>query len=377
MILIRGVYMGKGIQILKISQKLNKFILKNVRIVAESLNIKRKKKLINLVALTKEQKKEIDDFFKEHYGKKIKYHWHRLYQSYTGVFRKDYFPEVLLTTKLELVLNSLDASMILGNKNLLKQLFSTVNEVHIPETYLCCIEGTCRDAYNNLSNLEMVSDIVKNLECVIKKSTDTSSGRDVMICSFEDGIDKKTNMSIGDIVGEMGDNFVIQERIKQFKELSDIYPNALNTFRVMTYILDGEIYHCPIALRLAQNGADRDNIHYGGMCIGVDDEGFLYDKAFEEYGASYEVHPDTLIKFKGYRISKAKELISCAKKLHACIPMLGIVSWDLTIDDEGRVTLIEANTMGQSAWFPQMIQGKALFGKNTPRLLEMIRNCKN
>ncbi|MBQ4516607.1 MAG: hypothetical protein II978_07440, partial [Clostridia bacterium] len=335
-------------------------------------NLKIKKRLINKVSLTSEQKREIDEYYKKYYGKKVKHHWHRLYQSYTGVFRKDYFPEILLSSKLELVLNPVEASNLLGDKNLLKQLFGSVEEVHIPETYASCVNGVLKDGNHNIISSDYIKELVKNKSCVIKKTIETSSGRDVMICNFEDGTDVKSKMTVDEIINEMGKNFVVQERVSQFKELSDLYPDSLNTFRVMTYIVDGEIYHCPLALRLARNGADRDNIHYGGICVGVDDDGSLYEKAFEEFGNSYEVHPDTKITFKGYKLSNIDKLISCAKKLHACIPMLGIVSWDLTFDENGKVTIIEANTFNQSAWFPQMIQGKALFGEHTPYMLSLI-----
>lgn len=365
--------MGKSADLIKLFEKLNISTLIQVRRLAEKINIKKKKKLIESVVLTDEQKKEIDDFFKEHYGKKIKHHWHRLYQSYTGIYKKEYFPEYLLSTVYEPMVNPVMSSVVLGNKNLLKQLFSSVENVHIPHTYVCCVNGVLKDGEDNLIAKDDIYDIVKDSQCVIKKSLDTSSGRDVMICSFEKGIDKNSGRTIFSIIDDMGIDYVIQEKVVQSDELSAIYPGALNTFRVMTYVLDGDIYHCPMALRLAHNGADRDNIHYGGMCVGVDDEGYLYKRAFEEFGNYYDEHPDTKVKFDGYRIANAKSIISCAKDLHRCIPMLGIVSWDLTIDKDGCATLIEANTIGQSAWFLQMIQGKSLFGENTSRILEMIK----
>ena len=42
------------------------------------------------------------------------------------------------------------------------------------------------------------------------------------------------------------------------------------------------------------------------------------------------------------------ELIKTAKKLHLNAPQLGIISWDLTVDQNGVFVLIEANTRGQN-----------------------------
>ncbi len=59
--------------------------------------------------------------------------------------------------------------------------------------------------------------------------------------------------------------------------------------------------------------------------------------------------------------------------MHANLPYLGILSWDLSLDTEGAVVLIEVNTTGQSAWFCQMVNGEPLFGENTGKMLQLIR----
>lgn len=59
--------------------------------------------------------------------------------------------------------------------------------------------------------------------------------------------------------------------------------------------------------------------------------------------------------------------------MHANLPYLGILSWDLSLDTEGSVVLIEVNTTGQSAWFCQMVNGESLFGENTGKMLQLIR----
>ena len=93
--------MGVSSNFHKFTTSLNRFLRRNLVSYGEWQNIRRKKHLINKVQLTKEQKAEIQAFYKEHYGTKIKTHWHRLYQSYTGTFRKDYFPEILFSSRLE------------------------------------------------------------------------------------------------------------------------------------------------------------------------------------------------------------------------------------------------------------------------------------
>lgn len=42
-------------------------------------------------SLTEVEKREIDKLLVTNYGKKIRYDWHMLYQSYTGIFYENYF----------------------------------------------------------------------------------------------------------------------------------------------------------------------------------------------------------------------------------------------------------------------------------------------
>lgn len=166
--------------------------------------------------------------------------------------------------------------------------------------------------------------------------------------------------------------YIVQECIAQNEQPAVLYAGAVNTFRVITYLWNGEVFHVPLALRIGQGGSYLDNAHAGGMFIGVNDLGELNDEGFTEFGKRYKEHPDTHAVFKGYKLSFVPELIKTAKKLHLNAPQLGIISWDLTVDQNGEFVLIEANTRGQSVWFPQMANGTGAFGRNTEEILRYI-----
>ena len=344
------------------------FIRRNLVQVGERRNIKSKKYLYEKVVLTPAQEKDIQDFFVAHYGKKIPTMWHRLYQSYTGIFRYNYFPEILLSSQLEPLTNPYREAEFLGDKNLLPVLFGNIGGLHVPKTIISCIRGILRDEENNIiSQEEAYKKVSSSKSCVIKKTIETSSGRDVEIIT-------PSKINIAEKIDAFGKDYVVQELIEQAEALRILNPTSINTFRVITYICNDEIHVCPVALRIGRSNADRDNIHYGGICVGVTDEGILRKQAFSEYGECYDSHPDTGILFENYRITGAgKQIRDTAKKLHCRVPYLGIVSWDLTIDSTGNITLIEMNTTGQSCWFCQMVNGEALFGEDTATMLEKIR----
>src|SRR5699024_12140245 len=81
-------------------------------IIGEYFNIFRKKNLYKDIELSAHQEKEVQHFWKSHYGRKISTRWHRLYQSYNGAYNKKYFPEIIFTTKLERKLNNREIAKI-------------------------------------------------------------------------------------------------------------------------------------------------------------------------------------------------------------------------------------------------------------------------
>jgi len=167
-------------------------------------------------------------------------------------------------------------------------------------------------------------------------------------------------------------SFVVQKIVKPHKTLSDIYPLSVNTFRVVTYVWNGRIFHFPISLRLGRNGNRVDNAHAGGIFVGLTDDGKFMDCAFTELRDTFYEHPDTGFVFKGASLPYIPELIEVAEKMHVNALCLGMISWDLTVDEEGNFVLIEANTNGQTVWFPQMSTGAPAFGENTAEILKWI-----
>lgn len=362
----------------KFLYKLIDFLWKIFIIIHEYLSILKKRKIYKNIKLSKEEKKQIDDFYLENYGKKVKYYWHRLYQSYTGNFDYKYIPEYLYTVKIEPKTNKRIEALPYENKNMLSVIFKD-SSVKIPKTYIMCIKGRFFDENRNPIKKENAIRYLKNLnegtyDAVVKATIDTNSGKDVKIISLEKCVDKMTGKSIEDIIENAGNNFVVQEKIIPHKELSKIYEHSINTFRVITYLIDEDIKIAPIVMRIGKGGANIDNAHAGGIFIGVSDEGKLLKEAYTEYQSRYLEHPDTKIIFEGYQIPCFEKLKKSAVELHKKVPIFDFVSWDFTIDKFENIVLIESNLHSQSVWISQIAHGKSFFGENTEKILK--KYCK-
>ena len=120
----------------------------------KKINDPRRQNLIETVHLTKAEENEIDTLFTANYGKKIKYDWHRLYQSFTGKFDENYFPEYLFSSVLEPKLNPMDYRYVLDDKLLLPLFCVGVEHVRTPRTYYSVCDGICFDGEKNIVDLK-------------------------------------------------------------------------------------------------------------------------------------------------------------------------------------------------------------------------------
>ena len=344
--------------------------------------ILRKRKLYKHIKWTKEQKREFDNYWKKHYGKKISPRWHKLYEALSGTYRINYIPEIIFTTKIEPTMNDYNYCKVLSDKNLLGILFDNrIKGVRTPKTIIANSNGCFYDAELNVISKKNALEIINDIGfAVVKPTVDSSSGKNVSIVNIQNGIDVRKNIGTSEIFDAYKSNFVVQEKIFPHKELSTLYPNSINTFRIISYMIDGVIDIAPLSMRIGGCNSEVDNIHAGGMSIKIDKNGHLAKYAYRlGYGDSSEklvVHPNTNIEFGTYSISYVGKLVDAAKALHSFLPHIGVVSWDLTIDSDGNIVIVEANLKGQSAWFPQMLSGEPLFGENTDKVLKCVRKKK-
>lgn len=344
--------------------------------IGENIAIIRKRKLYKGVIWTKEEHSKFMSYWSQFGG--MKPYWHKLYQSANGVFNVKYFPEKLYTTKLEPLLNPWIYKIIFSDKSLMEMFWGDVEEVYIPKTYLKYINGSYY--YNNTCiSIQQSCEILNNLgECILKPTNDTGSGRGIRLLDLTDGVDLISNEKATGIITGITEDFIIQEKIANNEKIKKLNPTSLNTIRAITYRIEEKIHCISPILRMGVDNSLIDNIHAGGLCIGINQDGTLKENAYKlgwgDNNQTLPEHPTSKVVFKDYYIGDIQRLLEVAKKLHQKVPHLGIISWDLTINDKNDVVLIEANCSGQSVWFPQVVNAEPLFGEDTEYFIKLITN---
>lgn len=191
---------------------------------------------------------------------------------------------------------------------------------------------------------------------------------------MHNGIDERTGNSVQEILSFYKSDFIVQEKIVANESLRKLSPDSINTFRIISYIWNGEIRIVPAVLRLGRIGKDVDNAHAGGIFVGVQQDGTLREKAFTEFHEVFLKHPDTHAVFDGYQIPQFNKVLLAVQEAHSCVPQIGIVHWDFTIDYKGMPVLIEGNMRYGAAWVIQMAHGIGMFGDDTTEILEYIKD---
>lgn len=339
----------------------------------------RRVEIFSKIILTDQQMTEIDKVYLENYGEKIPYTWHRHFTAYTGKFDPYYFPELLFIPEFERFMNpDKSYTKVLGDKTVLPLIASSNSvNISIPETYISSTNGLLRDKSNNIITIDQAISLLENKQAFLKPTVGTNSGMGCAIINIVNGKDTFTGEKAEKLLCRAGRNFIVQKCITCHASIRKIYAKSVNTFRIITYLWKGNVEHMPVIMRLGQGEAFLDNAHAGGMFIAVSDDGILHKEAFTEFHKSFTHHPNTGVKFEGFKIEHFPAVIDAAKKMHQAIPQVGCINWDFTIDETGVPVLIEGNMRGGSIWLIEIAHGCGAFGEHTPEILKWIRQCKS
>ena len=183
-------------------------------------------------------------------------------------------------------------------------------------------------------NLEEFKKYLKNKKEIIVKPLSLSCGK---------GVEK---IKVSDYEPEelynhliKTERFLIEDVAKQNKEISKIYPESVNTVRIVT--LNKKVVAAFI--RFGNLGNVVDNFNHDGMVTTINIEtGIVEYPALDKKKNIYEIHPYTNEKIIGLKIpmwDKVKELC-----IEACsvTPEIGYIGWDVCVGEK-EPCLIEGN----------------------------------
>ena len=150
----------------------------------------------------------------------------------------------------------------------------------------------------------------------------------------------------------------IEERVVQDERWNKLSPNSLNTLRVMTCVIDGEVELLYAATRIGSGKSVADNFHQGGMGIAINlQTGCLRGVAIDKEGIRHAESPTGVV-LDGYQVPYWDEVKQMVKEAALVNQDIHFVGWDVALSDKGPL-IIEGNR-GPGFDLPQMTEEKGL-----------------
>ena len=141
-----------------------------------------------------------------------------------------------------------------------------------------------------------------------------------------------------------GKPYVFEEEVKAYADLEKFNPTSLNTLRVVTVTVAGKANIFGAVFRMGRSGSIVDNNHSGGLSALVDvDTGVIYTTATDQKYGRYVLHPDSGVQIVGAKIPCWEEIKEKVCEIALLNPDVAYVGWDIALDSEGRLELIEGN----------------------------------
>ena len=136
---------------------------------------------------------------------------------------------------------------------------------------------------------------------------------------------------------------LVEQCIEECDELKAFHPQSLNTLRVVTIANREKACVFSGVFRTGVGKSVVDNSHQGGVSAQINViDGIVETDGANTRGERFSEHPDSGIAIKGFRIPQWNAIVeTCCEA--AKLTDNPITGWDVVVNSDGEVELIEAN----------------------------------
>lgn len=322
---------------------------------------------LELLKLTKEQKKSIQDYYKVLGENKVDWNWHQFYYSLNNIFNPAYISPYIFNSVIRPKLYDGRIVHAYDDKNFYDTLFPEIKQ---PNRILKCINGYYYIGEKNISKKEAIKHCWNIDAAIIKPALFSDGGRDVNFLSVKDGISSIGQRPIENLFDTYGKNFIIESVVKQHSDLAQLNSSSCNTLRVMTYHRDNEVVLLVSIIRIGKPNSVIDNFSDSGLVCKINANGYLSEWGYSKHPLTKTNKTQGGVLFKDVRVPCYNTIIETLKKAHLKLPHFPIVGWDVTVDTNEEVVLIEFNAPCDII-ISQFVDGRA-FGDYTEEILAKV-----
>ncbi len=287
--------------------------------------------------------------------------WVQVYSGKTGIYSPEYVGSDIHYYNVEWSKIDYDYLRAFLDKNYMDVLLPCVKH---PVTLIRKVHGLyLNDDFSPMTKQEAVDKLYDNLYpgIVVKISRASSGGKGVRFLGAGSSRDDISQSLDAD------SDIAVQLVMKQHPEMAKMNASSVNTIRIICIMLDGESIPLSAVVRIGNSGSRVDNFSSGGVGCGVRPDGHLNSCGYTQKGEKYDVHPNGFIFSEGF-VPNFDKALEAVKRCHMRVPMFGVASWDIAIDEDGEPVLIEYNVGGAGIDIHQYNNGP-LYGKYRDRII--------
>lgn len=291
--------------------------------------------------------KRARDYASDVFGSSLYAPWLTFYATYRGQFHEGWVPDNFFQWVAVMRINGkyhrLDDS---------RALFARLLGADELPDVAHFVSGEWRDPSGALLDPDALDSVVfQRGDKVCVKVDASSRGRGVSVLTRET-FDRAAVERFG--------NLAVQSFIRQGAFFDAIFPGAVATLRVTTGKIPGA-RPAFIGSYLRAGRGQAPIVNTTSLRVPVlDAVGTLGPVASDADWRRFETHPETGFRFAGARIPGFETALARCLALHDRLPQLGLIGWDVALDDTGAAQIMEVNTGHPGIKFIEMTTGPSL-----------------
>lgn len=306
--------------------------------------------------LSNTNKKLCDEYAKDVLGSKSYAPWLYTYTAFSGKFKEGWIPDNYYGQHVIPNING-DYGKICHKKAVIESLIKVSHSIDI----CYYVNHLFIDKKYQILNESSIKDLVfVNVDKIVFKLETSEQGKGIYFFN-------KNNFDIS-LIKSLG-NGVFQSYINQHTYFSNFTNNSVATLRVTSVCNElGEISIRAGWLKFAQ-GNDTHCMGDATIKIPYDIKtGKLHEHAYFGSWKSMAKLPHNDFSFAHTQLPMYDKCISEVKRMHSNIPFARCLGWDLIIDDNDNVVVIEVNGGHSGIRFTEAVQGPCFKGLNWENL---------
>lgn len=201
--------------------------------------------------------------------------------------------------------------------------------------------------YLENNNIDDFVNFFSTHNSIIVKPLDSSGGKGIEKFTY---VNEEESKKLYDTLVK-NNQLLVEDCIKQHKDMDKLYDKSVNTLRIFTFVKDGKSHFLQAVLKIG-NGGVIDNFSSGGMYTYVDENGTAFVEAIDQADNIFYTHPISNTQIVGFKVPMFKEAVELVKEAATVIPEVAYVGWDVAIGENGP-EIIEGNC------FPGVFQVKS------------------